>query len=69
MRVKSSAKRAEQPRIRVVMVKQGGEYITHIYRSRKSFKLDEMVRYKLKVFKTLAAAASGSAIKEGENSA
>ena len=66
MRVKSSATKARQPRIKVVMVKQGERHITHIYRSRECFKLDELARYKRKAFKTLAATTSESAIKEEE---
>ena len=64
MRVKANTFRASQPRIKVVMVKHGDIYITHIYRSRDCFRLDELARYKCKAFKTLEATTSKSTVKE-----
>ena len=66
MRVKANTFRASQPRIKVVMVKQGDIYITHIYRSRDCFRLDELARYKRKAFKTLEATTSGVNCKRKE---
>ena len=42
MRVKACAVRAKQPRLKVVMIKEGDNYITHIYRSRDCFRLDAL---------------------------
>ena len=63
MRVKACAVRAKQPRLKVVMIKEGDNYITHIYRSRDCFRLDALARYKRKAFKTLAATVSTSTTK------
>ena len=63
MRVKTCAVRAKQPRLKVVMVREGDKYITHIYRSRDCFRLDALARYKRKAFKTLAATVSTSTTK------
>ena len=64
MRVKANTSKASQPRIKVVMIKHGDTYITHIYRSRDCFRLDELARYKRKAFKTLEATTSESTVKE-----
>ena len=64
MRVKANSFKASQPRIKVVLVKQGEIYVTHIYRSRECFRLDELARYKRKAFKTLEVTASESTVKK-----
>ena len=66
MRVKGNSYKASQPRIKVVMVKQGDGYITHIYRSRDCFRLDELACYKCKAFRTLEVIASASTAKENK---
>ena len=55
MRVKKCATKALQPPIKVVLVKEGDIYVTHIYQRRECFRLDELARYKRKAFKTLEA--------------
>ena len=64
MRVKKCATKALQPPIKVVMVKEGDTYVTHIYRRRECFRLDELTRYKRKAFKTLEATASKSTVEK-----
>ena len=54
MRVKGNTYKATQPPLRTIVVEQDGKFITHIYRSRDSFRLDELARYKKKVFKQMA---------------
>ena len=63
MHVKTCATKALQPPIKVVLVKEGDIYVTHIYRRRECFKLDELAHYKRKAFKTLEAMASKSTVK------
>ena len=63
MCVKKCATKALQPPIKVVLVKEGDIYVTHIYQRRECFRLDELARYKRKVFKTLEATASKSTVK------
>ena len=45
MKSKKRPKKAVVNPFKVVLVEQGSTIITHIYRSRESFKLDEKVRY------------------------
>ena len=54
MRVKGNMYKANQPPLRTIVVEQDGKFITHVYRSRESFRLDELARYKKKVFKQMA---------------
>ena len=54
MRVKGNTYKALQPPLRTMLVEQDGKVVTHIYRSRDSFRLDELARYKKKVFKQMA---------------
>ena len=63
MHVKRCATKALQPPIKVVLVKEGDIYVTHIYQRRECFRLDELARYKRKAFKTLEAMASESTVK------
>ena len=63
MRVKKCAAKALQPPIKIVLVKEGDIYVTHIYRSRESYRLDELARYKGKVFKTLDVIPSTLTVK------
>ena len=53
MRVKGNTYKASQPPLRTI-VEQDGKFMTHIYRSRDSFRLDELARYKRKVFRQMA---------------
>ena len=66
MRVKKCATKALQPPIKVVIVKERDIYVTHIYRSRESYRLDELARYKRKVFKTLDVIPSTLTVKTEE---
>ena len=63
MCVKKCATKALQPPIKVVLVEEGDTYVTHIYRSRECYRLDELARYRRKVFKALEATASESTVK------
>ena len=45
MKTKRKPKKAVPQPLKVVLVEQGSTIITHIYRSRESFRLDEKVRY------------------------
>ena len=63
MHVKKCATKALQPPIKVVLVEEGDTYVTHIYRSRECYRLDELARYRRKAFKTLGVTASGSTVK------
>ena len=63
MRVKKCATKALQPPIKVVLVEEGDTYVTHIYRSRECYRLDELACYNRKAFKTLEATASESYCK------
>ena len=63
MRIKKCATKAIQPPIKIVLVKEGNIYVTHIYRSRECYRLDELARYKRKAFKTLEATASESTVR------
>ena len=54
MRVKGNTYKANLSPLRTIVVEQGGKFITHVYRSRESFRLDELARYKKKVFKQMA---------------
>ena len=63
MHVKKSANKALQSPIKVVLVEEGDTYVTHIYRSRECYRLDELACYKRKAFKTLEFTASTSTVK------
>ena len=63
MRVKKCATKALQSPIKVMLVKEGDIYVTHIYRSRESYRLDEFAHYKRKVFKTLDIIPSTLTVK------
>ena len=54
MRVKGNTYKASQPPLKTIVVEQDGKLVTHVYRSRDSFRLDELARYKKKVFKQMA---------------
>ena len=45
MKPKRKPKKAVLQHLKVVLVEQGSTIITHIYRSRESFRLDEKARY------------------------
>ena len=45
MKLKKRPKKAVVNPIKVVLVEQGPTIITHIYRSRENFRLDEKARY------------------------
>ena len=45
MKPKGKPKKAVIQPLKVVLVKQGSTIVTHIYRSRESFRLDEKARY------------------------
>ena len=64
MCVKKCATKALQPPIKVMLVKEGGIYVTHIYRRRECFRMDELARYKRKAFKTLEVTASKSSVEK-----
>ena len=45
MKLKKRSKKAVLNPLKVVLVEQGSTIITHIYRSRENFRLDEKARY------------------------
>ena len=45
MKIKRRPKKAVINPLKVVLVEQGSTIITHIYRSRENFRLDEKARY------------------------
>ena len=45
MKIKKKPKKAVIQSLKVVLVEQRSTIITHIYRSRESFRLDEKARY------------------------
>ena len=45
MKRKGKPKKATVKPLKVVLVDQGSTIVTHIYRSRESFRLDEKARY------------------------
>ena len=45
MKLKKRPKKAVVNPLKVVLVEQGSSIITHIYRSRENFRLDEKARY------------------------
>ena len=45
MKLKKRPKKAVVNPLKVVLVEQGSTIITHIYRSRENFRLDEKARY------------------------
>ena len=45
MKSKKKPKKAVMQPLKVVLVEQGSTIITHIYRSKESFRLDEKARY------------------------
>ena len=45
MKLKKRPKKAVIQPLKVVLVEQGSTIITHIYRSRENFRLDEKARY------------------------
>ena len=49
MKLKKKPKKAVIQPLKVVLVEQGSTIITHIYRSRESFRLDEKARYDRKI--------------------
>ena len=53
MRVKGNTYKASQPPLRTIVVEQDGKLVTHIYRSRDSFRLDELAQYKRRVFRQM----------------
>ena len=53
MRVKGKTYKASQPPLRTIVVEQDGKLVTHIYRSRDSFRLDELARYRRRVFRRM----------------
>ena len=64
MCVKKCATKALQPPIKVVLVKEGDIYVTHIYQRRECFRFDELARYRRKAFKTLEVTASKSTVEK-----
>ena len=54
MRVKGKTYKASQPTLRTIVVEQDGKFVTHVYQSRDSFRLNELARYKKKVFEQMA---------------
>ena len=63
MHVKKCATKALRPPIKVVLGEEGDTYVTHIYRSRECYRLDELAHYRRKAFKTLEVTASKSTVK------
>ena len=55
MHVKKCATKALQPPIKVVLVEEGDTYVTHIYRSRECYRLDELARYRRKALKNFGS--------------
>ena len=53
MRVKGNTYKASQPPLRTIVVEQDGKFVTYIYQSRDSFRLDELARYKKRVFRQM----------------
>ena len=45
MKRKGKPKKAKIKPLRIVLISQGSTVVTHIYRSRESFRLDEKARY------------------------
>ena len=45
MKLKKRPKKAVIQPLKIVLVEQGSTIITHIYRSRENFRLDEKARY------------------------
>ena len=45
MKRKGKPKKAKLKPLKVILVEQGSTIVTHIYRSRESFRLDEKARY------------------------
>ena len=45
MKTKGKPKKATLRPLKVILVEQGSTMVTHIYRSRESFRLDEKARY------------------------
>ena len=45
MKTKGKPRKAMIKPLRIVLVNQGSTIVTHIYRSRESFRLDEKARY------------------------
>ena len=45
MKTKRKPRKAKVTPLRIVLVNQGSTTVTHIYRSRESFRLDEKARY------------------------
>ena len=54
MRIKGKTYKASQPPLRTIVVEQDGKLVTYIYRSRDSFRLDELARYRRRVFRQMA---------------
>ena len=53
MKRKGKPKKAILRPLKVILVEQGSTIVTHIYRSRESFRLDEKARYDRKVSKII----------------
>ena len=53
MKSKKRPKKAVVNPLKVVLVEQGSTIITHIYRSRESFRLDEKARYDKIIARTI----------------
>ena len=64
MRVKGNTYKASQPPLRTIVVEQDGKLVTHIYRSRESFRLDELARYKRRVFRQMAVKYQSQGMSE-----
>ena len=53
MKRKGKPKKAILRPLKVILVEQGSTIVTHVYRSRESFRLDEKARYDRKVSKII----------------
>ena len=51
MRVKGNTYKASQPPLRTIVVEQDGKLVTHIIGVEIVFRLDELARYKRRVFR------------------
>ena len=64
MRVKGTTQKVLPLPIRVVLVETNGVQVTHIYRSRESFRLDKLARYRKKVFRAMQVKPMHTQIRE-----
>ena len=53
MKRKGKPKKVKLRPLKVILVEQGSTIVTHIYRSRESFRLDEKARYDRKILKII----------------